>query len=275
MSLILIDETRCKRDGWCARECPAAIIRLKEDGYPEVIAGGERLCLGCGHCVAVCPHGALSHRASPLDASPPIDPSLRISEAQGVQFLRQRRSVRLYDERPVEREKIERLIDVARYAPTGGNSQSVQWLVIDDRGAIKEIARLTVEYIRRLLQEQPEAAAYVALPRAVAAWDAGYDAVLRHAPCLIVASAPQWAYNGTIDVTLALCYLDLMAPLLGLGTCWAGMLQRAIRSSPPVKEAVGIPEDHPHHYPMMLGYPKVKYYRLPERRQPQIRYRSG
>jgi nitroreductase/NAD-dependent dihydropyrimidine dehydrogenase PreA subunit len=273
MGLITIDEQHCKKDGFCAAECPAAIIRLqKGNGFPEMVAGGEALCLLCGHCVAVCPHGALSHKHSPIEASPAIDPKLVLTEEQAVQFLRTRRSVRLYQDKPVEREKIERLIEIARYAPTGSNTQLVEWLVVDDKSKVNKLAGLTIDYFRRLLQEEPQAAAYASLPRAVAAWEAGYDAVLRNAPALVVASAPQEAFNGMIDVTLALSYLDLMAPVFGLGTCWAGMLQRALRFSPTVKEALGVPASHPHHYPMMLGYPKVKYYRLPERKPPKITY---
>jgi nitroreductase/NAD-dependent dihydropyrimidine dehydrogenase PreA subunit len=274
MGMIVIDEQRCKKEGLCAIECPAAIIRLNKDtGFPEMVAGGEERCLLCGHCVAVCPEGALSHKHSPLEVSPPIDPKLKLTEHQAMQFLRTRRSVRLYQDKPVEEEKIQKLIEIARYAPTGSNSQLVHWLVVDDKTRIKELAGLTIDYYRCLLKEEPQAATYASLPRAIAAWEAGYDAVLRNAPALVVASAPKEAYNGMIDVTLALCYLDLMAPVLGLGTCWAGMLQRALRFSPPIKEALGVPAEHPHHYPMMLGYPKVKYHRLPERRPPRITYR--
>jgi len=273
MGLIVIDEQRCKKDGLCAIECPAAIIRLqKGNGFPEMVAGGEALCLLCGHCVAVCPEGALSHKHCTREECPPIDPKLVLTEQQAVQFLRTRRSVRLYQDMPVEREKIQRLIEIARYAPTGSNSQLVEWLVVDDKSKIKSLAGLTIDYFRRLLKEEPQAMAYASLPRAIAAWEAGYDAVLRNAPALIVASAPAEAFNGMIDVTLALCYLDLMAPTLGLGTCWAGMLQRALRVSPSIKEALGVPAEHPHHYPMMLGYPKVKYQRLPERKFPKITY---
>jgi nitroreductase/NAD-dependent dihydropyrimidine dehydrogenase PreA subunit len=273
MGLIVIDEEQCKKDGLCASECPAVIIRLnKETGFPEMVTGGEERCLLCGHCVAVCPHGALTHKHCTREECPPIDPKLVITEKQAEQFLRTRRSIRFYQDKPVEREKIQRLIEIARYAPTGSNSQLVHWLVIDDEKRIKELAGLSVEYYRCLLQEEPQAASYASLPRAIAAWDAGFDAILRSAPALIVASAPQEAYNGMIDVTLALCYLELMAPVLGLGTCWAGMLQRALRAAPGIKEALGIPAGHLHHYPMMLGYPKVKYHRLPQRKPPRITF---
>jgi nitroreductase len=97
--------------------------------------------------------------------------------------------------------------------------------------------------------------------------------VLRDAPVLIVASAPKEAMNGMVDLTLALSYLELLAPTMGLGTCWAGLLHGALLANPYVKAAVGIPKDHPHHYALMLGYPDVKYYRLPERQKPRITFR--
>jgi len=108
----------------------------------------------------------------------------------------------------------------------------------------------------------------------VAEWESGHDSVLRNAPILVLASAPREAANGLVDVTLALCYLDLLAPTMGLGTCWAGLLQGALLSSPSLREIVGIPAQHSHHYPMMLGYPKIKrYFRLPERKLPKITFK--
>ncbi len=273
MGMIVIDEQQCNKDGLCAFECPAAVIQLqKGTGYPEMVAGGEVSCIRCGHCVAVCPEGALSHKYCTREECPPIDPKLVLTEQQAVQFLRSRRSIRLYQDKPVEKEKIQRLIEIARYAPTAINSQLVEWLVVDDKSKIKKIAGLAIDCFRQDLKEDPQATETASLPRIVAAWDAGYDAVLRNAPALVVASAPKEAFHGMVDLTLALCYLDLVAPTLGLGTTWAGLLQRALLSSPSLKEALGIPAEHPHHYPMMLGYPKVKYYRLPERKPPRITY---
>jgi nitroreductase/NAD-dependent dihydropyrimidine dehydrogenase PreA subunit len=275
MGLLKIDQSKCKKDGLCVQDCPAAIIRLSEDdGYPAMVPEGETLCLVCGHCVAVCPHGALSHGQVPIESSPPIDDAQKVTPEQAVQFLRSRRSIRFYQDKPVEREKIERLIEVARYAPTGGNSQLVEWLVLSNRSEIHKIAGLAVEWLRQFLQGNPRVAEAVPyLPRTVAAWDAGYDSLLRNAPVLIVASAPMEAVNGMVDLALSLSYLDLLAPTMGLGTCWAGLLQGPLLASPPIKEALGIPMKHPHHYPMMVGYPAVKYFRVPERKPPRITFK--
>ena len=274
MSLLIIDESKCKKDGLCAAECPTAIIKLKDkESFPQLVPGGDQFCLVCGHCVAVCPHGALSHAKVPIGDCPPIEKEHLINESQAVQFLRARRSIRSFKDKPVEKEKIQKLIEIARYAPTGSNTQMVEWLVFSDPVQIKEFAQMTVEWMRAEFKKNPQSPRASYMPMIVAAWDVGYDAVLRGAPALVVASAPKAVSNGIVDVTIALSYLDLAAPILGLGTCWAGLLQGGLLGSPPLKEAVGIPAGHPYHYPMMVGYPRARYFRLPERKSPKINWK--
>jgi nitroreductase/NAD-dependent dihydropyrimidine dehydrogenase PreA subunit len=273
MGLLIIDETKCKKDGICAGECPMALIRLKDGkGFPEIVQGGETACNLCGHCVAVCPNGALSHAGVPIGQSPLIEKDLKINEEQAVQFLRSRRSMRFFKKEPVEREKLQRLIEIARYAPTGGNSQLVEWIVFADEERIKEIARLTVEWLRKLVKQAPQTVPPY-IPMMIRAWGMGFNSVTWSAPALIVASAPKETNTGMVDVSLALCYLELAAQSLGLGTCWAGVVEAALQWSPEVREAVGLPDGHPYHFPMMIGYAKRKYSRLPERKQPKITWK--
>ncbi|MCU0595840.1 MAG: nitroreductase family protein [Desulfobacterota bacterium] len=270
MGLLIIDETKCKRDGICVRECPMVILQQKDgNGIPEMVPGGEAVCNRCGHCVAVCAEGALSHAEVPIDHSPWIKKDLTISEEQAVQFLRSRRSIRFFKNRPVEKEKLQRLIEIARYAPSGGNSQLVEWTVFTDADKIRDIAGVTVEWLRRRVEKAPEAVPPY-IPMMIRAWDMGYNSVTWSAPALIVASAPKEATTGMVDVSLALCYLELAAQTLGLGTCWAGVVEGALQWSAEARESVGLPDGHPYHFPMMIGYPKRTYSRLPERKAPKI-----
>jgi nitroreductase/NAD-dependent dihydropyrimidine dehydrogenase PreA subunit len=274
MSLLIVDENKCKQDGFCARDCPTAIIRLKDkESYPEMVPGGEQYCLTCGHCVAVCPHGALSHAKVPFEECTPIQMELVINEAQALQFLRSRRSTRFFKDKPVEKQKIQRLIETARYAPTASNTQLVEWLVFNDKDTIKGFAKMAVDWARALLEKDPQSAKFPYIPGIVAAWDFGYDAVLRGAPAMVVASAPKEDLNGTVNLSVALSYLELAAPSMGLGACWAGLLKGALLFWQPLQKAIGLPEDHTHHYPMILGYPKAKYFRLPQRKPPKITWK--
>jgi nitroreductase len=246
-----------------------SLITIQENtGRPALIPDGDKLCNQCGHCVAVCPKGALTHSAIPAEDCSKIVSELVVNEEQAIQFLRSRRSIRAYKAKPVEREKIERLIGTARCAPTGGNSQMVEWLVVTDKNKLHAIAAKTITHFRREINEKPQLLAY--LSPILKFWESGHDSILWNAPALLVASAPKEAATGMQDVCISLTYLDLLAPTMGLGTCWAGLVQQAIISVPALKEFLGLPTDHPHHYPMMLGYPKAKYYRVPGRRPPKI-----
>jgi len=273
MGLLIIDENKCRKDGICARECPMAVIKLKGgDGFPEMVPAGESICNNCGHCVAVCPESALSHVRVPIDKSPLIEDELAISAEQAVQFLRSRRSVRFFKKKAVEREKLQRLIEIARYAPSGGNREPVEWMVFTDEDRIKKIAELTVEWMRRLMENSPQSLPPY-FPLIIGAWDMGYNSVTWSAPVLVVASAAREATTGMVDVSLALSYLDLSAPKFGLGTCWAGLVEGALQGSEALREAVGLPDGHPYHYSMLIGYPRRKYARLPERRAPRITWK--
>jgi len=256
-------------------DCPTGIIQLNKegDGFPVVVAETEAFCLKCGHCVAICPHGALDNSKVPQSTCPEISRGLTVDTDQAIQFLRSRRSIRHYKNCSMERDTIESLIKVARYAPTAGNSQLVQWNVFTDPAELKTIAEQTVDCLQDIVAKQPEETYPAYFPLILDGWDKGFDAILRGAPSLIVASAPQENPSGLVDVSIALSYLELLAMPMGLGTCWAGLVRRALATWKPLQETIGLPDGHVHYYLMTLGYPKFEYHRLPERKEPVIKWR--
>lgn len=131
MISLFIDSGKCNKCGMCIEECPGDLIRIvEEDALPSWVRGAEFACLNCGHCVAICPTGALELTTMPLARCIPVIEELQPSSDQIEQFLKSRRSIRAYREEPVEREKLTKLIDIARYAPSGHNGQPVRWLVV-------------------------------------------------------------------------------------------------------------------------------------------------
>lgn len=276
MELLTIDRDKCKQDGWCAKVCPAGLIRMsKKDGYPALVARGElawMACIRCGHCVSVCPHGALDHAEIRREQCAPIQKQLRIGRDQAVQFLRARRSIRAFLDRPVEKETLQQLVEIARYAPTASNAQDLVWMVWTKKDSIRQCAEWTMAWMKDLVATQPHVKYASYLPAMVKAWDKGIDVVLRGAPALVLVAAPKENRNGLVDVTCALSYLQLAAPPMGLGTCWAGLLQAAMAGWPEFARHYPLLTTHPHFYPMMVGYTDVRYYRLPERKPPQIQW---
>jgi nitroreductase/NAD-dependent dihydropyrimidine dehydrogenase PreA subunit len=274
MRHINVDKGKCRHDGICTAVCPMSIIEMKGGLTPQLVAGLEDLCISCGHCVAVCPHGALSLDEMKTEDCPPIRAELALGNEQAEQFFRSRRSIRTYREAAVEHDKLARLIDLAHYAPTGTNSQQVQWLVINSREQLHAMGAMIIDMLRNLIKAgHPLAQAY-RLERSVAAWEAGKDPVLRGAPALVVAHAPTTYPLAQVDSTIALTFLDLAAPTVGLGACWAGFFMMAAAQSSQLQELLALPEGHACYGALMIGYPKYAYHRLPTRKEPAVSWRE-
>ena len=273
MAFFYVDLDKCKQDGICAAECPRRVIAVGEDGTPYIPPEKEPYCMQCGHCVAVCPYGAVSVAGSALQDCPEIDPGLNLSWEQTEQFLRSRRSIRVYKDKPVEREVMQKLIDTARYAPTASNGQTLQWQVTNDRKRLDYYSEKTIDWMREVIRDEPDSPFAKYCRPVVAGWEAGYDGILRNAPCLVIASAPGANAHGLVDLSIALSYFEFAALPLGVGTCWAGLLRAAMQANPQLVEEIGLPEGHTWFYPLMVGYPKFKYHRLPQRREAVITWK--
>lgn len=270
MSLITIDETRCKQDGICAMECPFGIIAWQPESFPAVVNGAERLCINCGHCVAVCPHEALTHKHLAPDQCLPVDPALALSPEQARQFLRSRRAIRNFRKKAVEKDLLEQLIKLASYAPSGHNMQPVKWQVINGREKVHEYTAIMVEWIKQLVETKPEMAKGFGMDIVAKAWDKGRNAITRDAPHLVLVNGPAKNPTAPAACTIAMTYFDLAAQAFGLATCWCGFFHMGVVSYPPLKAALGLGDEVQNLGAMMVGYPKFTYPRMPERNTPDI-----
>ena len=273
--MLFIDEEKCKRDGFCAAVCPARIIEHNDarEAIPSPVEGFDELCIRCGHCVAICPHAALSLGSMRPEDCPPVRKEFILGAEQAEHFLRYRRSTRNYKDEPVDRATLARLIQMARFAPSGHNLQPVHWLVFEARADIIKLGALVIDWMRFMIKNHVQVAAAMHFDRVVADWELGRDRVLRGAPHLIVAHGPLEATATHPACIIALTYLELAATSLGLGACWAGYFNAAAMSYAPVKEMLKLPEGHASFGAMMVGYPKYRYHRLPLRNVPSITWR--
>ncbi|MDR3553485.1 MAG: nitroreductase family protein [Syntrophobacteraceae bacterium] len=273
MSLFDVDPQSCIRDGICAAVCPMGIIDFEKGAYPTPNAAADELCIRCGHCVAVCPTGSLSHRDMPVDQCPSVRKELELNPEHCEHFLRSRRSIRTYKDQPVSRAEITKLIEMARYAPSGHNTQCAEWLVVDNRDEVRKLTGIVAEWMRWMLANEPEIAQSLHMDITLKRYEKGTDVILRDAPVVLVAHAPAKHRLGTSSCLIALSYLDLAAPSLGLGTCWAGYFNASATIFPPMQQALALPDGHQAFGSMMLGYPKFSYQRLPTRKAPAIVWR--
>ncbi len=131
------------------------------------------------------------------------------------QAIQLRRSVRAYQDKEIEDEKLNRVLEAARLAPSASNRQEWKFMVVKDKDAKNKLA--------------------IAASR---------QTFIAEAPIVIVACATEsqstmscGQRRYTIDLSIAVSFMILQAQELGLGTCWIGDFNEAN-----VKEILGIPD---------------------------------
>ncbi len=183
MTFLSIDQNKCKRDGICTAVCPIGLIMQKDDAtLPTSIPFASRACIRCGHCVSACPYGALSNSFITPEQCTPIRREWLLSPEQTEHYLKIRRSIRAYTSDCVSRETLTRLIETARYAPSGHNSQPVHWRILYSPAEVERSASLVIDWMRAMMTERPEFANTLHLGKTIEKWESGRDPVCRRAP---------------------------------------------------------------------------------------------
>jgi nitroreductase len=237
------------------------VIDLKT-GVPRISAEKEMSCIKCQHCLAICPHAALSILGRDPEESVTLAHNYPAPNNLEV-LMKGRRSVRQYQDENLEAGLIERLLGVARHAPTGINMDGVQFTVIDNKEKLHTFREETYASLASLVeanqlpQERAMYASFVKL------WqEKGIDVLFRNAPHLVVTSAPKKCSTPEVDSIIALTYFELFAQSMGVGTLWDGLLEWAIDELvPDLKLSLGVPEDHLFGYVMIFGKPAIEYKR--------------
>ena len=259
MEFLHVDMNKCTNCGACADVCPASAIGLTADGPIET---GLRVCIACGHCVAACPVEAIDNLYAPMSGQVPLEGYEPLDAAAAALFLRSRRSIRSYKKEPVPKGLLLKVLDIARFASTGGNAQGLSYLVISDKEKLSAISSATIRWMEDQVAKGAEGSDYfVGIIRAFR--KTGKDVILRGAPHLIVAMCDETFLRGPENAHFSFAYAELMAPTLGLGTCWAGLFQGcAFKGYAQLLDILEIPPGKKVAGGLMAGFPRYKYHRL-------------
>jgi nitroreductase/NAD-dependent dihydropyrimidine dehydrogenase PreA subunit len=288
---IVIAQETCIECGACLALCTARVYG-RIDGRVEPVA--PEACWLCGHCVAACPTDAIRHSGYPTEACPPLDPAMLPSLDSLVVALRARRSTRVFRDQAVPRDVVQQLTGIARWVPSAGNGQPVDWLAFDDPARIAALSAGTVSVLAgtaRLLRNPllrplltlalgaenvkkglESAEGFERLAQELAQ---GEDPIFRRAPVVLVAHVPDGNYFGRDDAVYAAYSLMLAAERMGLGTCHIGYFHIALDRSRRLRQALGLPDDRRAEVTLVLGYPQYPFHRLPSRRQPNLAWNAG
>ena len=271
MSLITVDKSKCSKDGLCAKACPMQLISIDEKtNYPLADENNSHTCVKCGHCVSVCPHDAISIEGLNAESFIPLNNSIKPSFEIISHTLKSRRSIRNYKSKKIEKEKIESLLDIAHYAPTGGNAQRLKWIAVTSQDVMRRLADETVSFMKTLVENDHPMAKLYNLKKLIEEETRTHDRIFRGAPALIIAYAPKQYPVTVVDSAIALTFIDTAAPSLELGCCWAGFLMIAANQWKPISEILNISSDDALCGALMVGYPSSRYYKIPPRKEAHI-----
>lgn len=122
-----------------------------------------------------------------------IDPKILLD------FIKERRSIRAFQDKPIPEKEIEMILEAGRWAPSASNRQPWEFIVIKSKDVLKKIARVT-----------------------------GYGWFIGEASFAVaIVGKPKISGNWyVVDTSLVSMNMILMAWSLGIGTCWIGSMNK-------------------------------------------------
>ncbi|MHB8085619.1 MAG: nitroreductase family protein [Dehalococcoidia bacterium] len=284
---IIVKADLCSKCAMCVQECPGKLyIQESRDSFPE--ARDLEFCNSCGHCVAICPKDAIVHSGFPQGFIQPVNQKILPSQETVLELLRTRRSARAFQDKIVEKQQIERIIDAARFAPTAHNTQTTGYIVVQDKKILEEMVRVTTNLISDSITKarNPLMKPLVSmalgkhsdaflksipqLKRLVALVKGGTDRILRNAPALIIFHADERSAMADINAQLAIQNAALMAYSLGLGSFYTGYVLAACQRDKSMRRLINLPQNHKVYGGLAIGYPKHEFKQWIERKHPEV-----
>lgn len=255
MKPVIIDKEKCIGCGKCVKDCVSEKLGIV-DG--KAVFKYER-CIQCGHCFAICPTGAVSMRDYPDTPDEKVVDMTELDSDKLLQAMKSRRTIRQFKDKEVSQEYIAKIIEAGRYCPTGTNAQDFAFTVITDN--LDEIEKECVKFFRWGQKAITPFSAYIKNSTI----DDNF--FFKKAPLVIVVSG-----KSTTSACLISSYMELMAESLGLGVLYSGFFIAAARLNPKIGSMLHIEKGYKPVTTLVIGYPDVKYERIPPRNKAKVNY---
>ena len=143
-----------------------------------------------------------------------------------------RRSIRAFDDKPLNDDVLERILDAARLAPSGSNRQPWRYVVVGDEQMRGKLARASADQM--FVAEAPVVVVACCYPAPPDSDRGGW----------------MGRYGALLDAAIGLDHIQLAAYALGVASCWIGSFDAEA-----VRKLLGVPEDVWVVGLMPLGYP--------------------
>lgn len=261
-SVIVIDKEKCIGCGLCAKDCPYRAIRI-QDHKAEMFLSS---CMECGHCFAICPQHAVHMRGYDEKESLPCSSIDEISPEAFLNHLKARRSIRKFQKKMVEREKIQMMIEAARYTPTAANLQNVRYVVMEN--PCDKIEPAAIHLFSKGVELLHVAERFKPLPFTEEMLDVKRGFFFHEAPVAVFVIS-----ESAVNASLISTSIETMAETQGLGVLYVGLFVSVAKLSPKIRQMLGIQGREKLVTALAIGYPAVRYQRTIPRKPADVTYR--
>jgi nitroreductase/NAD-dependent dihydropyrimidine dehydrogenase PreA subunit len=278
---ILIDETLCNGCGLCVEVCKDFSLELSEG---KAVLSSTPLfgCFACGHCMAVCPKGAIKVEGRSLSEDDLFllpEKEETASFDQVLKLLQSRRSVRDFQEKPVGTDLINKVLEAAKTAPMGLPPSDVNVLVMENKEKVRQFAKDFCACLKSMKWMTSDLFLFLMRPflgketyklfrgflkplieSYVDNMDKGKNYVTYDAPAALYFYGSP--YSDPADPIIVATYAMIAAESLGLATCMIGGVHPFTQKGSAAKkfrEKQNIRFKSKEGLIVLMGYPKIKF----------------
>ncbi len=274
MIKIKVNEDRCQNCSVCLAEC----IHNKKYEDTDHVDHSYLFCNRCLHCYAVCPNNAIEVEEgfTGKDIS-----SNGVSYDDLLFLLQKRRSVRYFQDKPIEEDDLLNVLESTRYIPSGGNNQDISITLLKNEEKKKMLRKEVINYYRKMNKiSKNRVIRFVASVFGSPKVKEGLqdklfikkindmneklktrDLVFYNAPLVMIIHTSRMLPTAKEDAILAAYNIILSAETLGLSSCFVSLSQQAMNSKNRCKKIVDIDQNDTIHAVVVLGYPVRQYKR--------------
>jgi len=298
------ESEKCTHCRLCTLSCPTSCLQWNEDKqtpYATGLSDIELACIGCNNCEVVCPALCIRMRGdyrvligrykTPKekygDMLPPCpfgktdlnrnfeSISTKLTDTEKIIF--KRRSVRLYKDKPVEKELLHRILEAGRFAPSAGNGQPLKFLVVTDKKINRKVDKASAKVLHLIKKTYSGTGKWrkflIGLLSLISVnkWDQRPIAAMEkvdqtngmitfNAPVVIhVLKDKRGISHPDVDAAIAAQNIVLTAHAIGLGTCYIGFIASTAPYARAIKKILGITYPYEIVTSICVGYPKIIY----------------
>lgn len=272
--MVIVNKEKCIGCRQCEGICHTHSIKVTECG----VSIDNLLCSTCTQCIVICPVQALSWDNI---ESKKINADILPKPEQIKEFLKARRSIRKFKDKPIERNILEDIAIMSKYAPT--NNYNIDVIIVDDQSLINELETECIKFIQRAynvfykhkiifnfmkkITPAMNSTDKIKMERTLKRGN-----VFQGAPVLMILAADKRISHTELSSQYALYNMALYAQSLGIGSCISGAGKSILSRSKKAKKLLNLPKHKYIQAILFLGYSNINFRNKVEGIKPKIRF---